>query len=154
MKKILIINLLFFLLLGCGFKPIYSKNKKFDFYIESLNFNNSDRELANFIKTNLNNYMINNNGRKFKIEASIDFNKNSISKDISGNTEEYELSSILNFVISSNELSKKLSYQQVSRMKNLTDEFKELQYERSIKKNMAQSITSRLLMQLSMLNAN
>ena len=118
MKKILIINLLFFLLLGCGFKPIYSKNKKFDFYIESLNFNNSDRELANFIKTNLNNYMINNNGRKFKIEASIDFNKNSISKDISGNTEEYELSSILNFVISSNELSKKLSYQQVSRMKN------------------------------------
>ena len=154
MKKILIINLLFFLLLGCGFKPIYSKNKKFDFYIESLNFNNSDRELANFIKTNLNNYMINNNGRKFKIEASIDFNKNSISKDISGNTEEYELSSILNFVISSNELSKKLSYQQVSRMKNLTDEFKELQYERSIKKNMAQSITSRLLMQLSILNAN
>ena len=154
MKKILIINLLFFLLLGCGFKPIYSKNKKFDFYIESLNFNNSDRELANFIKTNLNNYMINNNGRKFKIEASIDFNKKSISKDISGNTEEYELSSILNFVISSNELSKKLSYQQVSRMKNLTDEFKELQYERSIKKNMAQSISSRLLMQLSILNAN
>ena len=154
MKKILIINLLFFLLLGCGFKPIYSKNKKFDFYIESLNFNNSDRELANFVKTNLNNYMINNNGRKFKIEASIDFNKNSISKDISGNTEEYELSSILNFVISSNELSKKLSYQQVSRMKNLTDEFKELQYERSIKKNMAQSISSRLIMQLSILNAN
>jgi outer membrane lipopolysaccharide assembly protein LptE/RlpB len=153
-KKILIINLLFFLLLGCGFKPIYSKNKKFDFYIESLNFNNSDRELANFVKTNLNNYMINNNGRKFKIEASIDFNKNSISKDISGNTEEYELSSILNFVISSNELSKKLSYQQVSRMKNLTDEFKELQYERSIKKNMAQSISSRLIMQLSILNAN
>ena len=154
MKKILIINLLFFLLLGCGFKPIYSKNKKFDFYIESLNFNNSDRELANFVKTNLNNYMINNNGRKFKIEASIDFNKKSISKDISGNTEEYELSSVLNFVISSNELSKKLSYQQVSRMKNLTDEFKELQYERSIKKNMAQSISSRLIMQLSILNAN
>ena len=154
MKKVLIINLVFFLILGCGFKPIYSKDKKFDFYIDTINFHNSDRELAAFIKTRLNNYMMNNNGKKYRIEASVDFNKNPISKDISGVAEAYELSSMLNFVILSDGLNKTISYREISRMKNLADEFEELQYERSIKKSMAQSIASRLLMQLSILNAN
>ena len=154
MKKNLLTILLFFLLLGCGFSPIYSTDKKVDFYIESIDFNNSDKELANFIKINLNNYLRKNNGKKFKIEASIDFNKNSISKDALGNSEEFELSSIFNFVISGDELNKSLSFKEVARMNNLADEFKELQYERGVKKNMAQSITSLLLMQLSILNAN
>ena len=154
MKKILITNLLCLLLLGCGFTPMYSVNKKVSFYIESINFNNSDKELAGFIKSNLNNYLIKNNGKKFKINASINYSKNSISKDVSGNTEEYELSSTLNLLISQGELNKSVLIKEVSRMKNFTDEFEELQYERNAKESMARSITSRLLMQLSVINAN
>ena len=133
---------------------MYSVNKKVSFYIESINFNNSDKELAGFIKSNLNNYLIKNNGKKFKINASINYSKNSISKDVSGNTEEYELTSTLNLLISQGELNRSVLIKEVSRMKNFTDEFEELQYERSAKESMARSITSRLLMQLSVINAN
>jgi hypothetical protein len=140
--------------LGCGFTPMYSVNKKVSFYIESINFNNSDKELAGFIKSNLSNYLIKNNGKKFKINASINYSKNSISKDVSGNTEEYELTSTLNLLISQGELNRSVLIKEVSRMKNFTDEFEELQYERSAKESMARSITSRLLMQLSVINAN
>jgi len=154
MKKILILNLLFFILIGCGFTPMYSVNKKVDFYIENISFNEGDRELASFIKSNLNNYLEVNQGRKFQISALINYNKNSISKDASGNTEEYELSSELTFTILSGELKKSLLIKEKVKMKNFDDEFSELEYERSLKKNMARSISARLIMQISLINAN
>ena len=154
MKKILILNLLFFILIGCGFTPMYSVNKKVDFYIENISFNEGDRELASFIKSNLNNYLEVNQGRKFQISALINYNKKSISKDAAGNTEEYELSSELTFTILSGELKKSLLIKEKVKMKNFDDEFSELEYERSLKKNMARSISARLIMQISLINAN
>jgi len=153
-RKILLTNLLFFLLVSCGFAPIYSVNKDVNFYIESINFSNSDKELANFIKTNLNNYLLKNNKKNFKIEASINYNKKPISKDSTGNTEEYELSSNSIIKIFNNELNKTFQFKEANIMKNFVDEFEEMQYERSAKKNMARSISSQILMQLSIINAN
>jgi len=102
----------------------------------------------------LNNYFIKNNGKKFIIESSIDYKKNSISKNSSGKTEEYELSSILTLIVTHDELSKSFQIKETFRMKNFSDEFKEIQFERNSKKNMARSITSRLLMQLSLFDVN
>jgi len=154
MRKILLTNLVFFLLISCGFSPMYSVNKNVNFYIESINFNNSDKELANFIKINLNNYLVANNGKNFKINASVVYNKNSISKDTKGNTQEYEVTASTTFEIFHNESSKIIQFIEIFIMKNFADEFAETQYEKSIKKNMARSISSRLLMQLSTINAN
>ena len=53
-KNILIISLIFFLT-SCGFTPIYSKNNNVNFSIEQVNFT-GDRELNNFLKTNLDQY--------------------------------------------------------------------------------------------------
>ena len=154
MKKILILNLLFFILIGCGFTPMYSANKKVNFYIENISFDDGDIELSNLIRSNLNNYLTTNNGRKFTIETSIDYTKNSISKNSVGNTEEYELISITNFIILYDNMSKSLQIKETSRMKNFDDEFSELEYEKNLKRNMARSISSRLIMQLSIIYAN
>lgn len=154
MKKFLFLNLIFFLLLGCGFTPMYSANKKVNFYIENISFDDGDIELSNLIRSNLNNYLTTNNGRKFTIETSIDYTKNSISKNSAGNTEEYELISITNFIILYDNMSKSLQIKETSRMKNFNDEFSELEYEKNLKRNMARSISSRLIMQLSIIYAN
>ena len=154
MKKFLFLNLIFFLLLGCGFTPMYSANKKVNFYIENISFDDGDIELSNLIRSNLNNYLTTNNGRKFTIETSIDYTKNSISKNSAGNTEEYELISITNFIILYDNMSKSLQIKETSRMKNFNDEFSELEYEKNLKRNMARSISSRLIMQLSIIYDN
>ena len=154
MKKFLFLNLIFLLLLSCGFTPMYSANKKINFYIENISFDDGDIELSNLIRSNLNNYLKTNNGRKFTIETSIDYTKNSISKNSAGNTEEYELISITNFIILYDNMSKSLQIKETSRMKNFDDEFSELEYEKNLKRNMAQSISSRLIMQLSIIYAN
>ena len=53
MIKSSIIILILFFMQSCGYVPLYSKNQKIDFYIQSINFNSSDKELANFIKSDL-----------------------------------------------------------------------------------------------------
>ena len=53
-KKNLII-LIFMFLNSCGFTPLYTNNSDVNFSIEQVNYT-GDRELNNFLKTNLNKY--------------------------------------------------------------------------------------------------
>ena len=154
MKKIYITIILFLFLQSCGYAPIYSKNKKVNFYIESISFDNGDAELSNYIALNLNNYTNKKDGKKYKIDASVQFSKKVISKNTAGEAEEYELISNTSFTINSLKKIKKIDIKEIFKMNNFEDEFEERQYEQEIKKNMARSITSRLILQLSIINDN
>ena len=154
MKKLLIIPLIFFLLQSCGYTPMYSKNKTVNFYIESLKFNNSDNELANFMKMNLRKYLIKNDNLGYEIIIIVNYNKNPLSKNSAGLVEEYNLISTVQFTIKLKETIKNYNISESFVMPNFNDEFQEIQYERNIKQNMARSIVSKLLIQLSRLNDN
>ena len=67
-KKNNIISLIFFLT-NCGFTPIYLKNTNVNFSIEQVNYT-GDRELNNFLKTNLNQYKNEKIDNKIYIEAN------------------------------------------------------------------------------------
>ena len=152
-KKYSIIILFFLLLHSCGYSPIYSKNQKIDFFIETIELV-GDNELKNFININLNNYSLKNNSKAFKIYGSINYQKNSISKNITGEIDEYNLVAEALFTIEIKDNKKILRINEKNIMNNFTDEFEELRYEAIIKQNMAKSITSKLLLQLSKFNAN
>jgi len=154
MRKIYLTIIFFLFLQSCGYAPIYSTNKKVDFYIESINFENGDSELFNYIDLNLNNYTNKNDGKKYKIDASVQYLKTVISKNTAGEVEEYELISNISFTISSLKEVKKVDMNEIFKMNNFDDEFEERQYEKEIKKNMARSIVSRLILQLSRINDN
>ena len=154
MKKLFIIPLIFFLLQSCGYTPMYSKNTKVNFYIESLEFNNSDNELANFMKMNLRKYLIKNDNFGYEIITIVNYNKNPLSKNSAGLVEEYNLISTVQFTIKLKETSKIYNISESFVMPNFNDEFQEIQYEKNMKQNMARSIVSKLLIQLSRLNDN
>ena len=154
MKKIFITIVIFLFLQSCGYVPVYSTNQKINFYIESINFENGDDELSNYIDLNLINYANKKDGKKYKIDANVQYLKTVISKNTAGKAEEYELISNISFTISSLEEIKKINIKEIFRMNNFDDEFEERQYEQEIKKNMARSIVSKLLLQLSRFNDN
>ena len=106
MKKLFIISLIIFLLKSCGYTPMYSKNTTVNFYIESLEFNNSDNELANFMKMNLRKYLIKNDNLGYEIITIVNYNKNPLSKNSAGVVEEYNLTSTVQFTIKLKETSK------------------------------------------------
>jgi len=154
MKKILIIYLLLLLLQSCGYAPMYANNQKVDFYIEEIKFDGGDRDLSTYLKNNLNAYFVIKGNKKYKIDTYINYIKNSVSMDSKGDTVEYELIAIVRFVITNEEFNKELVIRESLKMNNFSDEFEERQYEKTIKQNMARSISSKLLTQISRFNVN
>jgi len=143
-KNILVISLLFFLN-SCGFQPIYSKNNNVNFSIEQVDFT-GDRELNNFIKTNLYQYKNANNNNKIFIEAKSEYNKFILTKDGKGEVTNYELNAEIVFLIKPTNKQIKISEKKI--MESNADKFEENKYEKSIKQNFASSITFKLIQEL------
>jgi len=154
MKKFLFISLIILFLQSCGYSPMYGKNQNVNFHIEKITFNDGDKDLINFIKSNLNRYSISNNENKFNIDAKMNYEKNTVSKNAAGETEEFELYLEIDFLINSGELQKNLKIIENFKMNNFSDEFEEIRYERTIKQNMARLVTTKLINQLTRFNAN
>ena len=142
-KNILVISLLFFLN-SCGFQPIYSKNNNVNFSIEQIDFT-GDRELNNFIKTNLYQYKNSDNNKIF-IEAKSEYNKFILTKDGKGEVTNYELNAEIVFLIKPTNKQIKISEKKI--MESMADKFEESKYEKSIKQNFASSITFKLIQEL------
>jgi len=140
-------------LVSCGYVPIHSVNSNFNFYIENINLKGGDEDLSKFVKINLARYS-SKNGKKFNIEGTIDYSKNSISKNSAGEVQEYELTASATFTVNSELYEKYYEFKESSKFKKLADNFEERQYEQTLKQSLAQSITSRLLMQLSKFDDN
>ena len=71
--KIIFISLIF-LLSNCGFSPIYMKNTNDNFSIENVIYN-GDRDLNNFLKTDLKKYKNADASKKIYIEAISEYKK-------------------------------------------------------------------------------
>lgn len=154
MKKFLFISLVILFLQSCGYSPMYGKTQNVKLHIEKITFNDGDKDLINFIKSNLNRYLISDNENKFNIDAKINYKKNPVSKNTAGDIEEFELYLEIEFTITSKELQKNLKIVEKFKMNNYTDEFEEIRYERTIKQNMARLVTAKLINQLTRFNAN
>jgi len=144
-KKNIILLSLFFFLSNCGFSPIYTKTSDINYSIEQVNFT-GDRELNNFLKTNLNQYKNNKIANKIYIEATSVYKKIILSKDGSGEVTNYQLETEVIFLIKP--LNKKIRITEKKVMDSMNDKFEEARYERTIKQNFASSISNKLTLEL------
>jgi outer membrane lipopolysaccharide assembly protein LptE/RlpB len=143
-KNILYISLIFFLT-NCGFTPIYLKNTNVNFSIEQVTYE-GDRDLNNFLKTNLNQYKNQNVDNKITIEVESIYRKIILSKDGKGEVANYQLEAEVFFLIKPS--NKKIKITEKKIMDSMDDKFEEARYERTIKQNFASSISNKLSLEL------
>jgi len=143
-KNIIILSLIFFLS-SCGFTPIYIKNKNTNFSIEQINIT-GDRELNNFLKTNLYQYKNEKVDNKIFIEAVSVYKKIILSKDGTGEVTNYQLEAEVTFLIKPMNEEIKISEKKI--MDSIDDKFEEARNERSIKQSFASSISNKLSSEL------
>jgi outer membrane lipopolysaccharide assembly protein LptE/RlpB len=143
-KNILYISLIFFLT-NCGFTPIYLKNTNVNFSIEQVTYE-GDRDLNNFLKTNLNQYKNQNVDNKITIEVDSIYRKIILSKDGKGEVANYQLEAEVFFLIKPS--NKKIKITEKKIMDSMDDKFEEARYERTIKQNFASSISNKLSLEL------
>ena len=143
-KNIILISLLFFLT-NCGFTPMYLKNTDLNFSIEQVTYT-GDRDLNNFLKTNLIKYKNEKINNKIYIEANSTYKKIILSKDNTGEITNYQLEAEVIFLIMP--LNKEIKISEKKIMDSKSDKFEEARYERSIKQNFAFSISNKLSSEL------
>lgn len=144
--------LVYLLMVGCGFTPIYKDNKNLNFWIEIDQIEGND-SLNNYIKLSLQKYLVpKTNSNKIIISINSDYSKNTIAKNMSGVSTEYELVSNFEFNIYFNNESKKIKFAEKINVKNLNNEFDAINYEKSILNNFASLITQKLILELIKLN--
>ena len=143
-KNIIIISLIFFVT-NCGFTPIYLKNTNINFSIEYVNYT-GDRELNNFLKTNLSHYKNEKIDNKIYIEANTVYKKIVLSKDGAGEVTNYQLEVEILFLIKP--INKEIKITEKKIMDSKDDKFEETRYERSIKQSFASSISNKLISEL------
>jgi len=143
-KNIIILSLIFFLN-SCGFTPVYIKNKNTNFSIEQINIT-GDRELNNFLKTNLYQYKNEKVDNKIFIEAVSVYKKIILSKDGTGEVTNYQLEAEVTFLIKP--MNKEIKISEKKIMDSIDDKFEEARNERSIKQSFASSISNKLSSEL------
>ena len=148
-KKILLSVSLFLFFSNCGFTPLYSTNKINDINVEILAYE-GDREInLNLIsKLRANS---NPEGKLYRIKIVANYEKMTLTNNLAGETEEYQLQSNVTFTIIENDFEKKFSLNEKFVIKNLSDDFEERNYEESIKKNMTNLIYNKFLLQIKKL---
>lgn len=147
-KKFLFLIFIIFLN-SCGYTPMYSKNNKKDFLIENIEFS-GDRELNNFIDEELLIYYENKeSSRKFTVKINSEYNKDILSKDITGKIENYLIKILITFNIKSSDEERKLTVNENFTMKNIEILNEQKFYEQQIKKNLSYSAVNKLILFLS-----
>ena len=143
-KNILYISLIFFFT-SCGFSPIYLKNTDVNFSIEQVNYT-GDRDLNNFLRTNLSQYKNSNVDNKIYVEANSIYRKIILSKDGVGEVTNYQLEAEVIFLIKPS--NKKIKITEKKIMDSMSDKFEEDRFERTTKQNFASSISNKLSLEL------
>ena len=149
MKKIISIFLVL-LLNACGFQPIYNSNNIEQFSLKILS-TEGDREINNLISRNLRIYTNDLYEKNYSLKINSNYKKNILTKNKQGKATDYQLTISTNFEISSEKNNSTIEIIKNFNIKNLEDSFQEKEYERSIKQNLVNIITSELINKISLM---
>jgi hypothetical protein len=145
MKKNIIFLSLIFFLTHCGFSPIYVKNANINFSIENVNYK-GDRDLNNFLKTNLDQYKDDKSDRKILLEVTSKYEKTILTKNAASEVTNYKLIAKVTFLIKPT--NKKINITEQEIISSMDDKFEETRKERATKQNFARSISNKLISEL------
>tara|TARA_B100000035_G_scaffold275392_1_gene252349 strand:+ start:1294 stop:1749 length:456 start_codon:yes stop_codon:yes gene_type:complete len=146
-KKIPLIIFIALVLSACNYSSLYKNfsDKKINLEIIKID---GDKELNNFILTNLNKYR-NKEGEQIKISISTNYTKSVIARDTKGSISNYQLVANAVFKIDANNKSQSISMSEDFVMKNISDSYEKKNYEKTIKQNLSNSIANELILRLS-----
>ena len=150
--KIVSLILIFTIISGCGFSPIYSQNEKSIFNkiykIEKKGDNFINRRIINNLNIVLNDIQSN-----YILKINSSFSKKGITKDKSNSITNYLMQIDVDIKIDkSNENKIERTFTSNFTYNNQSDKFELLTYEKSIKNNLINKISNEILIFINSIN--
>ena len=149
-KKILTLVFILNFLSSCEYKPIYSSSNKSSYRIIITELS-GDKKLNQYIVQNLKRNSQKSSVEIINIKINSEYSKEILAKNTLGSTTDYQAKAITKFEINKNEIIEKLEVSEKFNYQKISDSYEEKSYEQTIKKNLASSITQKLIMRLSII---
>ena len=149
-KKILMLVCILNFLSNCEYKPIYSNSNKSNYRIIITNLS-GDKKLNQYIVQNLKRNSQKNSNEIVSIKISSGYSKKILAKNTLGSTTDYQARAITKFEINKNENVEKLEVSEKFNYQKISDSYEEKSYEQTIKRNLASSISQKLIQRLSII---
>ena len=149
-KKNFIKIIFIFLLASCGYSPMLSTidNKKLNIEVIS---HEGDKEINQVLRSKFKIHR-NENEELIKISINSSYTKKDLSKNLTGKVEDYKIETTTSFIVSRNKNEKNFSFSEEYTIKNFDDDFEERNYEKKIRRNVANINYQKLMLQLYKLN--
>ena len=146
-KKITII-ISFFLLLSCGYEPIFSSSKG-NFSITEIELLGK-KKIGSKIKKNLNIYKnVENKNIFYSLKIDSSKKKKIVSKDAKGDPKIFEIQVRVDLtILENNKIKNKKIFKESFTYNNSTDKFSLNQYEKNIKENLTEKIIEKIIIYL------
>jgi len=149
LKKIFFIILSLNFLNHCDYKPVYSNQSKVDYKIVIISFS-GDKDINNQIVTILKRNSKEVSDEIINIVIDTKYTKNVLAKNSAGSITDYQAYVMTTFLIEKENDSKSFSVSEKFNFKKMTDKYEEKNYEQTIKKNLANSISQKLILRLAL----
>ena len=145
-RKIFLLIIILFLTNNCGFTPKYAGYKGINYDLD-LNKISGDRELNNFIKSQLKRY---ENKKESEIEIiSIDieskFEKKAIARNTKGNVTRFDLIAQVEVTLTLEDITKKLTINDNFKIDKIEDSVEESNYILIVKQDFAKRTMEKLI---------
>ncbi len=148
LKKIFIIILSFTLLSHCEYKPVYSNQNKVDYKIVIKSFT-GDKDINNLIAANLKRNSKEKSDKIINISFNTNYKKDVLAKNAAGTITDYQTNVISLFTIKKGNNSENFSVNEKFNFQKMADKYEEKNYELNIKRNLANSISQKLILRLA-----
>ena len=147
-KKILILIIASNFFVSCDYKPIYSNQNKTNYKVifsEMI----GDKNLNKFIAENIKRNTKKDSNEIIYIKIKTLYSKDVLAKNTAGSITDYQAKAIATFRIKKNKNFEELIINEKFNYQKITDSYEERSYEQTIKKNLASSISQKLIIRLS-----
>ena len=150
LKKIFLIFVFLNLLNNCDYKPVYSNQNKIDYRVIITSFT-GDKDINNLITENLRRNSKSNSDKIININFETKYTKDILAKNTAGNITDYQVNVDAIFTIKKDDDLKNLKLKEKFNFQKMNDKYEEKNYELNIKRNLANSISQKLLLRLAMI---
>ena len=150
LKKIFFIFLSFTLVNNCDYKPVYSKQNKVNYKIVITSFS-GDKDINNSIAASLKRSSKNNSDEIINISFDTKYTKSVLAKNTAGNITDYQTNVVTTFEIQKKNNLENFEVKEKFNFQKMTDKYEEKNYEQNIKRNLASSISQKLILRLAVI---
>ena len=150
LKKIFFIIISLNLLNHCDYKPVYSDQNKVNYKIIITSFS-GDKDINNSIAASLKRSSKNNSDEIINISFDTKYTKSVLAKNTAGNITDYQTNVVTTFEIQKRNNLENFEVKEKFNFQKMTDKYEEKNYEQNIKRNLASSISQKLILRLAVI---